>query len=141
MMRHYTGANMKTFLFGIAIAGLVAVPLACNPFAPDQSVELSVTKLDAPATISSGSSFTVVLGVTTGGCLSFDHITVERTLSSASMTAWGHDLAKGDKNIMCPQIILNEPHSYQFDPPFLNPFTVDVPRGRLSPLTATVQIQ
>ena len=132
---------MKTFLFVVAVAGLVTMPLACNPFAPDQSVELSVTKLDAPATISSGNPLTVVLTVTTGGCVSFDRITVERNASGASMTAWGRDAAKGDKNVMCPQNIVSEPHSYQFDPPFQNPFTVQVSRGRLSPLIATVQVQ
>ena len=133
---------MKSFLLEVVVVAFVAVPIACsNPFGPDQSVELSVTKLDAPATISSGNPLTVVLSVTTGGCVSFDRITVERNASGASMTTWGRDAAKGDKNVMCPQNIVSEPHSYQFDPPFQNPFTVQVSRGRLSPLIATVQVQ
>ena len=132
---------MKTFLFGITVAGFVVVSLACNPLATDQSVELSVTKLDAPATISSGNPLTVVLTVTTGGCVSFDRVTVERNASNASMTALGRDGAKGDKSVVCPQNVISELHSYQFDPPFQNPFTIQVPRGRLSPLIAIVQVQ
>ena len=132
---------MKRFLFAIGAVGVVCLPIACNPFAPDQSVVLGVSKLDAPATISPGSALTVVLTVTTGGCKTFDHIEVERAASLASFTVWGRDGAKGAKNVTCPAYIVDTPHSYQLDPPFQSPSTVQVDRGRLSPLTATVQVQ
>jgi hypothetical protein len=132
---------MKRLLFAIGVVGVVSLPIACNPFAPDQSVVFGVTQLDAPATISPGSTLTVVLTVTTGGCKTFDHIEVERTASFASLTAWGADGAIGAKNVSCPAIIVDTPHSYQLDPPFQSPFTVSVSRGRVSPLTATVQVQ
>jgi hypothetical protein len=124
-----------------AAVAIVAIDVACNPFAPDQSVILGVQRLDAPASISAGSSLTVVLTVTTGGCLGFDHIEAERAASGVSLTAWGRDASKGRNDIVCPAVIISEPHSYQLDPPFQSPFTVTVNRGTLSPLTATVQIQ
>ena len=131
---------MNRCSFGMAVMAL-GVASACNPLAPDQSVVLGVTKLDAPATISASSPLTVVLTVTTGGCTSFDHIAVARDASGASLTAWGIDASKGRKDIACPAYIADTPHSYKLDPPFQSPFTVQVPRGRLSPLTATVQVQ
>jgi hypothetical protein len=133
---------MNRFLFGIATIALGAAPVSCNPFTLVQpSVVLDVTKLDAPATISAGSVLTVVLTVTTGGCRSFDHITMERQSSGATLTAWGFDSARGDPNVPCPANIASEPHSVEIPPPFQSSFTVQVSRGRLSPLTATVQVQ
>jgi hypothetical protein len=133
---------MKRFLFGIAVVGLAAAPLACdNPFGPDQSLRLHVTELDAPAAISAGSSLTVTLTVQTGGCLRFDHFEVERDGAFATVTVWGEDAAKGRTEITCTADVRFEPHSYTFDPPLGSPFTVQVDRGRLSPLTAVVQVQ
>jgi hypothetical protein len=114
---------------------------SCNPFAPDQKVVLGVSKLEAPATISAGSPLNIVVTVTTGGCTSFDRLEVQRDASSATLTAWGIDAAKGEKGVSCPTNIVDTPHNYQFDPPFSNPFTIQVQRGRLGPLTATVQVQ
>jgi len=131
---------MKRALFGIAVVAIMAGPVSCNLFA-DHSVILDVSKLDAPAAISPGSPLTVILTVTTGGCKSFDHIAAERGASGASLTAWGQDAAKGERNVSCPLNIVNEQHSYQFDPPIQSPFTVQVDRGSLSSLTATVQVQ
>jgi hypothetical protein len=132
---------MKRLLFAVGVAGVVSLPIGCNPFAPDQSVVLGVSKLDAPTTISPGRALTVVLTVTTGGCLSFDHIDVERSGSAASLTAVGHDAAKGRTDIACTQEIRSESHSFRLDPPFENPFTVEVNRGRVSPLIAVVNVQ
>ncbi len=132
---------MKSLFVGIAVVGLVAVPIACNPFAPDQSVVLSVTQLDAPATIAAGSPLTVVLTVTTGGCTGFDRIEALRGATGASITVWGRDASVGRSDLICPAILRNEPHSFTFDPPFQGSFTVQVQRGRLDPLTATVQVQ
>ena len=132
---------MKPFLSAIVFAVAAAIGGCRNPFAPDQSVVLDVTQLDAPTTISTGSPLSVVLTVVTGGCKSFDHIEAQRQAASASLTAWGRDGAKGRKDIMCPDNIVYEPHSYRFEPPFQSPFTVTVNRGRLSPLIATVQVQ
>jgi len=133
---------MKRFLLGMAVVGFAAAPLACdNPFDTDQSVRLGVTQLDAPNTISTGGSLTVTLTVQTGGCLSFDHFEVERGASSATVTVWGEDAAKGRTGVSCTADVRFEPHSYTFDPPFQSPFTVQVDRGSLSPLTAVVQVQ
>jgi hypothetical protein len=133
---------MKRFLLGIAVVGFAAASLACdNPFATDQSLRLGVTRLDAPAAISAGSSLTVTLIVQTGGCLRFDHFEVERQASFATVTVWGEDAAKGRPGMACTADIRFEPHSYTFEPPFQSSFTVQVDRGRLSPLIAVVQVQ
>ena len=133
---------MKRVLFGLVVVGLAAAPLACdNPFAPDQSLRLGVTELDAPAAIAAGSSLTVTLTVQTGGCLRFDHFEVDRDAAFATVTVWGKDAAKGRTEIACTADIRFEPHSYTFEPPFQSPFTVQVSRGRLSPLIAVVQVQ
>jgi hypothetical protein len=131
---------MNRISFGSVFVAVATVG-ACNPFAPDQSVLLGVTKLEAPATISAGSPLTVVLTVTTGGCVTFDHIDVERDTYGAALTPWGRDGAKGKKNVLCPAIIMDTPHSIQLDPPFQSPFMVLVPREGWDTLTATVQIQ
>jgi hypothetical protein len=131
---------MKRIL-SIALLGLLVTPTGCNPFAPDQSVELEVSKLDAPASIAPGSSFAVVLTVVLGGCLSFDRIDVDRSTTHATFTVWGKDASKGRKDIVCPDILIEELHTYQLNPPFANPFQITVNRGPLTPLTATVQIQ
>jgi len=132
---------MKTVSLVVVFSGLVSALAACNLFAPNQSVVLDVTKLDAPTTIASGDALTVTLTVTVGGCKSFDHVAVSRDLSRASFTAWGRDAANGRTDIMCPQDIRYEPHSYMLLPPYRNPFTLQVQRGRLAPLTTTVQVQ
>jgi hypothetical protein len=132
---------MRRVLFGLVVAGLAAAPLGCNPFASNQSVVLLVDQLDAPASISAGSPLTVVLTVVVGGCTTFERITVQRNASGATMTAWGRDGAKG-RDLVCTDDARPEPHSYQFDPPFQNSFTVQVPRERgLSTLSTTVQVQ
>src|SRR5258706_15027192 len=101
---------MKRLSFAIVAVGVACLPIACNLFA-DHSVILDVSKLDAPATISTGTPLTVVLTVTTGGCKSFDHIAAERSASGASLTAWGQDAAKGERNVSCPLHLVSEQHS------------------------------
>ena len=132
---------MKSSLSGILVVALAAVPLACNPFAPDQSVVLEVQNLDAPATISPGAQLTVVLSVTTGGCTVFDHIAVLRGPSGAQLAAMGLNTAKGKTNYSCPADIRSDPHSYTLDPPFESPFKVQVNRPTSPPLVATVLVE
>ena len=129
---------MKTVSSVLLCSGLL-LGGGCNPLAPKQMVVLGVSKLDAPATVAAGSTLTVVLTVETGGCVSFDRIEVTRDAGGANLTAWGVDANR--KGINCPDILLETPHSYDFKPPFQSPFTIQVQRGRLSPLTATVQVQ
>ena len=132
---------MRTVLLSLAALVFLVGCDSSNPFATDQSVTLDVSRLDAPATVANGTPIAVVLTVTTGGCVSFDHIEVNRDLGGAQVTVWGHDAAKGRKGIACTANIVFEPHSYQFDPPFANSFTIQVDRGRMAPLQTTVQIQ
>jgi hypothetical protein len=132
---------MRTVSLGLAALVFLAGCDGSNPFAPDQSVTLDVSKIAAPTTVANGSPITVVLTVTLGACLSFDHIQVNRDASGAYVTVWGRDGAKGRTGVACPAILILEPHSYQFDPPFANSFSIQVDRGRLAPLQTTVQVQ
>jgi len=132
---------MKRAWFGFGVACFFGAAVACNPFAPDQSVVLDVEKIDTLATSLVGSPLIVVLIVTIDMCQSFDHIEATSVASGASLTAWGIDATIGNKNIACPTIIKSEAHSYQFKPSVRGPFQITVDRGRVSPLTATVQVQ
>lgn len=132
---------MRTVSLGLAALVFLAGCDGSNPFAPDQSVTLDVSQIAAPTTVANGSPITVVLTVTTGGCLSFDHIQVNRDANGAYVTVWGRDAAKGRTGVACPANVAFEAHSYQFDPPFANSFAIQVDRGRLAPLQATVQVQ
>jgi hypothetical protein len=132
---------MKLVLFGLAVVGLVTLPVACNPFAPDQSLVLDVSKLEAPASVSVGSPLTVSLTVVTGGCVSFDRIVAERSAFGASLTVLGRDAAKGRRDVACTADIRFELHSYELDPPPRGTFSVEANRPRLDPLTTTVQVQ
>ena len=131
---------MKTVSSAVAVSTVLLCLFGCNPFEPDQSVILGVTKLDAPASIAAGASFAVTLTVQTGGCTSFDRIEVQKTSSSVRLVPWGKDARVGHKDIMCPDVIYDTPHTLQFNPPFDNPFQVYVEQGRLAPLTASVRI-
>jgi hypothetical protein len=130
---------MKTVSSVLLCSGLL-LGSACNPLEPGQPVVLGVSKLDAPTTVAAGSTLTVVLTVETGGCVSFDRIEVTRDASGANLTAWGVDISNR-RGTVCPDILIETPHRYDFKPPFQSPFTIQVQRGRLSPLTATVQVQ
>jgi len=132
---------MKRAWFGFGVACFFGAAVACNPFAPDQSVVLGVEKMDAPATSPVGSPLTVVLTVIVNGCQSFGHLEATSVASGASLVAWGVDHTIGNKDVVCPSIIKSEAHSYQFNPAARGPFQITVDRGRVSPLTATVQVQ
>jgi hypothetical protein len=132
---------MKRAWFGISVAGLVGLAVACNPFEPDQSVILGVEKIDAPATSPVGSPLAVVLTVTIGMCERFDRIEARSDASGGSLTAWGVNPTIGNNDIVCATIIKSEPHSYQFNPTVRGPFQITVDQGRLAPLQATVQVQ
>jgi hypothetical protein len=132
---------MRIVSLSLAAVVVLAGCAAVDPSAPDQSVTLDVSKIAAPTTVANGTPITVVLTVTTGACLSFDHIQVNRDVSGAYVTVWGRDAAKGKTGVGCPANLVLEPHSYQFDPPFANSFAIQVDRGRLPPLQATIQVQ
>jgi hypothetical protein len=132
---------LKPVWFWLTIVSILGASVACNPFAPDQSVVLDVEKLDAPATSPVGSPLTVVLTVLVNGCQSFDHLEAMSDASGASLTAWGLDHTIGNKGVVCPEVIKSEAHSYQFNPSVSGAFQITVGRGRVSPLTATVQVQ
>ena len=133
---------MKPALLGVVIVSLIVPTGGCrNPFSPGRSVILTVTEIAAPASVGAGAPIPVVLTVMTGGCVSFDRIETRSDASGASITVWGDDTSGGSKNVACPQDIRYEQHSLRFDPPFASTFTLSVNRGRLSPLTATVQVQ
>ena len=135
---------MKSALF--VVAACVVLPFSSSgchdPAANVGLVQLNTQTLDAPTTIAPGATLTVSLNVEVGGCLTFDHIQSHRTASQVGLTVWGRDIRTGitDRAILCPTLFV-EPHEYQLDPPFQNPFTVVIDRGRVSPLVAVVHVQ
>jgi hypothetical protein len=124
--------------FGLALAFSVS---GCGRiFGPNQSVVLQVSEIDAPATIAPGSTLSVTLHVTTGGCRRFDRIETSRVAAGVSVTVWGHDSSIG-RDIMCPADLRIEPHTLVFNPPFESTFTIAVNQGSLAPITETVEIR
>jgi hypothetical protein len=127
----------------IASVVLIGALSGCHdPTSNAGLVELNTQTLDAPATIAPGATLTVSVSVEVGGCLTFDHIQSHRTASQADLTVWGRDIRTGitDRAILCPRFFV-EPQEYQLYPPFQNPFTVAIDRGRASPLIAVVNVQ
>jgi hypothetical protein len=133
---------MKNALFGLLPSVFVALT-SCNLFdrEPDQSVILSVTKIEAPTTVSTGSSFTVTFTVQFDGCMHFDRLAVEKSNTGVRVVPWGTDATIGHPEIVCPDILRQQSQAIQIDPPFSGPFQVYVDQGRLAPVTATIQVQ
>ncbi|HYU51506.1 MAG TPA: hypothetical protein VEK37_01120 [Gemmatimonadaceae bacterium] len=132
---------MKAAWLVVCLAVVFASAVGCNPFAPNQSVILPVTKVEAPATAGTGSAFSVTLTVQTGGCTRFDRIDVQKVAAGARMIPWGTNASIGHKNVSCPDDIRYEPHTVQLDPPFADPFTITVEQGDSAPITTVVRIQ
>ena len=133
---------MKTRLSVVVVSGLISLT-GCNLLdpKPDQSVILSVPRIDAPATVSAGSSFTVTLTILTGSCRSFSRLDVEKSNTGVRVEPWGKDVSLGTSIVCTQQALVEEPHAIQIDPPFSGPFQVWVDQGRLGPVVATIQVQ
>jgi hypothetical protein len=132
---------MRTSLSGVVGVCLVFGLGSCNPFDLNDNVLLAVTKLDVPPTASAAASFTVTLTVTTGGCTSFNRIDVQRFENGVRLIPLGTNSSIRNKDVVCLDILKEEPHDVQVDPPFTNPFTIFVEQGVQPDVTATVQIQ
>jgi hypothetical protein len=132
---------MKLVSLGLTLLVVALPPLGCrNPFA-DESVVLAVSKLDAPFATPPGAAVTVVLTVGVNGCERFDRIGQIRVKSEIVMTAVGTNPALGKKNVSCPAVFTEEPHSVVIEEPPSPPFTVAVrqPRGA-PPLRAEIAL-
>ena len=130
---------MKRFLSVVAVLGFVAAPLACNPFAPDQSVTLAVSNLEAPYANVPGTPVTVVLSVGVNGCERFDRISQMLVNTDIVLAAVGTNSALGRKDVLCPASFSTEVHGVVIEEPPTPPFSVVViqPRGA-QPLRAEV---
>jgi hypothetical protein len=132
---------MSRRLLVLGVALVVSVSGCGSIFGSDQSVILGVSAIDAPATIAPGSSLSVTLTVVRNGCEGFDRIEIDRLATGANVTVWGKDASIGNKNIGCPSRIWEEPRTIVFNPPFASTFTIAVDRGRLAPLSRTVEVR
>jgi hypothetical protein len=129
-----------------AVSGLVGFCLvggyaACNPFDLNDNVLLAVTKLDAPTTASATVPLTVTLTVVTGGCTTFNRIDVQRFDNGVRLIPLGTNASIRHQDVTCADILKEESHDVNLDPPFTNPFTVFVEQGVQPDITATVQLQ
>lgn len=125
----------------VACVAAVFAGVGCNPFEPNQAVILTVTKLEAPATVAPAGPLSVTLTVQFDGCTSFDRIDVQKVLGGARMIPWGTDASIGHKDAVCPSILHEESHAVQIDPPFVDPVNIVVEQGDLAPVTAVVRVQ
>ncbi|HET7613093.1 MAG TPA: hypothetical protein VFK26_04155 [Gemmatimonadaceae bacterium] len=132
---------MRTASSAVVVTCLLAGFGACNPLDLNDNVLLAVTKLDVPATASATAQFTVTLTLVTGGCTSFNRIDVQRFDNGVRLIPLGTNASIRDKHVTCPDILKEEPHDVQLEPPFTNPYTVFVEQGDQPDVTASVQIQ
>ena len=125
---------MKTAVFKSAAMLLV---FGCTSVtAPPDKFLLSVTKLEAPATVAAGSPIDVVLTLEIGGCQTFDEVRELRFDASVELTVFGKPL-RG-----CPGQRVVETRAYRIDAPSsTGSFGVGVYRGALLPLIAYVDIR
>jgi hypothetical protein len=128
---------MKRSSFGIVAIVVGVLLVACNPLDPNQSILLDVSNAAAPATIPPNTQLTITLTILTSGCRSFDRIVVQRLTTGVILAAFGQSIKGGN----CGTGFQNELHSVTLDPPFSNPFTIQVDGGSLPPITTTVQVQ
>jgi len=133
---------MKT---GFSVFVIVALALGCrDPAAPkviNHTRLISVSKLEAPATIPAGAPVDVVLTVEVGGCVGFDHISAVRDGSLITLAAWGRE-AQIPPGAGCMAYLMEEPHTYRLDPPFPRNFTIVVQPIQFGVLlTRDVQVQ
>jgi hypothetical protein len=140
-VHHPSGAAMKKALLGVVV-GLVGSATGCSLLSgPDDKVMMSVATIEAPASIDSDASLSVVLSVVAGPCTDFDRFETNRDQSGATIVAWGRNRS-GEQNDNCEiDIALVQQRSVRFDPPFGSTFTVTVVRPHAERLTATVQIR
>ncbi|HET9774943.1 MAG TPA: hypothetical protein VFP77_00095 [Gemmatimonadaceae bacterium] len=132
---------MKTALSGIVVACLLAGFGACNPLDLTDNVVLEVTKLDVPTAAAASAPFTVTLTLVTGGCTSFNRIDVQHFEQGVRLIPLGTNSSIRHKDVVCLDVLKEEPHDVQLEPPFTNPYTVFVEQGVQPDVTATVQIQ
>jgi hypothetical protein len=128
---------MKKAVSAVAVGTLAL--LACkNPSDTEQTVVLPIEKIEAPAMIAASSPLDVVLTVTTGGCVTFDKIRVQRGPGSVSLTAFGTDSRRDG----CLDIAVVGPQTVRLEPPF-NPGTliITVNREGRPPLVTAVNVQ
>lgn len=132
---------MRTALSGVVVCCLLAGFGACNPLDLNDNVLLAVTKLEAPAAASPTAPFTVTLTLVTGGCTSFNRIDVQHFEQGVRLIPLGTNSSIRHKDVVCLDVLKEEPHDVQLEPPFTNPYTVFVEQGVQPDVTATVQIQ
>lgn len=132
---------MKTALSVAVATCLLLGAGGCNPFDLNDNVLLGVTKLDVPATATSTTPFTVTLTVIIGGCTTFNRIDVQHFQNGVRLIPLGTNSSIRNKDIVCLDVLKEEPHDVQLEPPFTNPYTIYVEQGVQPDVTATVQIQ
>lgn len=132
---------MKTALSVAVATCLLLGAGGCNPFDLNDNVLLGVTKLDVPATATSTTPFTVTLTVIIGGCTTFNRIDVQHFQNGVRLIPLGTNSSIRNKDIVCLDVLKEEPHNVQLEPPFTNPYTIYVEQGVQPDVTATVQIQ
>jgi hypothetical protein len=132
---------MKSSVYVMSPLVLAASLLACNPLAPDQSVSLPVTAVDAPTTVAANATFPVTLTVRTGGCTTFVRIEIQPDVSGAKLVAWGRDSRIGRGDVACPQDVRSESHAVELKAGTSDPFFIGIDNGTLALMQVRVRVQ
>ena len=120
--------------------GTLGATLACsNPFGGDDEVRLFVHELQAPAFVSAAGPLDATAVVSTGGCISFRRLELERAGSNVQITAVGHD--GGGPGINCPANIRLEPKAFRINGPFSDSLVLSARQPNRTSLRHVVTIR
>lgn len=130
---------MRQFVVGSGALVLIA---ACGSiFGPNErSVVLPITRIQAPATVVPGSSFSVTFTFEmTNGCIDFDRLESTKTGAALVVTARGTMPAR--KDISCTQDVRSGTVVEVVTPPTTDPFSVIATQPDGTETTVQVRIR
>ena len=106
-------------------SSLLLLVTGCSSiFGPDRrSIVLPITQVEAPSTVTSGTSFSVKFtAAMTNGCMQFERLESAKTAQALTVTARGTVPTR--KDIMCTQDVRSHTVVEVVTPPVTDPFSV-----------------
>ena len=124
--------------YKVAAGCVLLLSSSCiDVFDLQSEVQLPISELAVPESVSAQGPLSATLTVVTGGCREFDRIRSSRTGGVVILEAWGTD-SGGEA---CTDDIRYEPHQYSINGPFANPLVVSAVQPDGTSITKTVRVE
>lgn len=130
---------MRIKRLGLALSSLTAALACSNPFASGDEVRLFIAEIQAPATVNVAGPLDATAVVSTGGCVSFRRLDVERSGATVRITAIGRD--GSGPGINCPADIRLEPKAFRVAGPFADSLVLSARQPDRTTLRRVVAVQ